>query len=109
MDSLNEEKKWKLSLYFFGHFGDGSPHINVLRPEGVSEEKFLSDAKLFEDALIKALLEFGGSLSAEHGVGLIRRDWLELRRSEPEKRLYHAIKAAFDPQGLLNPGKVLFA
>lgn len=108
MDSLNDEKKWKLNLYFFGHFGDGSPHINVLRPEGVSEEKFLADAKLFEDALVKALLEFGGSLSAEHGVGLIRRDWLELRRSEPEKRLYRAIKAAFDPQGLLNPGKVLF-
>jgi len=101
------EGKYAIDLYFFGHLGDGSPHFNLVKPESATMEKFVADCAAFEKVLFPLLRDHGGSISAEHGVGLLKKHWLEYSRSPEELRLFRAIKQAFDPRGLLNPGKVL--
>jgi FAD/FMN-containing dehydrogenase len=95
---------WEICL--FGHIGDGNLHVNIMKPDSMSKSDFLAktheaDALLFD--LVKAL---HGSISAEHGVGLLKRDFLSYSRTPAEIALMRATKAAFDPKGLLNPGKV---
>lgn len=101
------EEGWKIDLFLFGHFGDGSPHLNLLKPPNVSEKQFLSDWAKFEGALFAMLKEQGGSVSAEHGVGCLKKNWLLYSRQPAELELLRGIKNAFDPDGLLNPGKVI--
>lgn len=98
---------YAIDLYFFGHLGDGSPHFNLVKPQSATMEKYLADCTAFEKVLFPLLRDHGGSISAEHGVGCLKKHWLEYSRSPEELRLFRAIKQAFDPRGLLNPGKVL--
>jgi FAD/FMN-containing dehydrogenase len=100
-------KGYQLDLYFFGHYGDGSPHINLLRPSGVEMPRYLADAVRFDEDLFALLKRYGGSISAEHGIGCLKKSWVTFSRTPAELRLMRAIKAAFDPKGLLNPGKIL--
>lgn len=91
----------------FGHFGDGNIHYNVSQPADADKQAFLS---LWEPlsgeihALVQAL---GGSISAEHGIGRAKVNDLVRHKSEVELDLMRRIKAALDPRGILNPGKVL--
>lgn len=107
MLEIIETRKYALDPHLFGHFGDGSPHINLLKPENVDMEMFREHCDWFEKELTFQLQRLGGSLSAEHGVGLLRKEWLRQVRTEEEKRLYREIKRVFDPKNLLNPGKVV--
>lgn len=91
----------------FGHIGDGNLHLNVLKPEAESVESFVSRAKAFDEDTYALVQRFGGSVSAEHGIGLLKRDHLHFSRSEGELAMMRAIKAALDPTGMFNPGKVL--
>jgi FAD/FMN-containing dehydrogenase len=81
----------------FGHLGDGNVHVNVLGAEG--------DA--VDEAVLRLVADSGGTISAEHGVGVMKARWLGLTRSEAEIAAMRAIKRALDPQGILNPGAVL--
>jgi FAD/FMN-containing dehydrogenase len=101
-DSLN----LSCELYLFGHFGDGSPHLNVVRSETADHEMFLRECDRFEAALYPLIKKWGGSASSEHGVGLLKKSWVEFSRSPQELELFRAIKRAFDPNQLLNPGKI---
>ena len=83
----------------FGHLGDGNLHYNVLIAG--------HDAKDINRIVHDVVDRFGGSISAEHGIGQYRVDELALRRSEPEQVLARMIKTAIDPLGLMNPGKIL--
>jgi FAD/FMN-containing dehydrogenase len=83
----------------YGHLGDGNLHVNVLGPEPHDEA--------VDEAVLELVAELGGSISAEHGVGVAKRRWLHLTRSADEIAVMAAIKAAFDPQGILNPGVLL--
>ncbi|MBC7941439.1 MAG: hypothetical protein H7Z19_17095, partial [Chitinophagaceae bacterium] len=95
-------------LVNFGHLGDGNLHYNVQAPPGADGARFLQDNEQAVNTLVfTALQPFEGSFSAEHGIGALKRDELARRKSPVALRLMHAIKAAFDPQGLLNPGRVL--
>ncbi|MFD1880504.1 FAD-binding oxidoreductase [Paracoccus pacificus] len=86
-------------LSFFGHIGDGNLHIAV--DAG-------SDAAHEVDRIAYGIVrDMGGSISAEHGIGLLKRDWLDHSRSPAELATMRAIKAALDPAGILNPGKVI--
>lgn len=105
--ALFEAGKYQLDLYLFGHFGDGSPHINLLKPEGVSPSVFESEYLRFETAIYPLFKKFGGSASAEHGVGLLKKNWVTYSRSETELELFRSIKKAFDPKLILNPGKLI--
>jgi FAD/FMN-containing dehydrogenase len=83
----------------FGHLGDGNVHVNVLGPDPADEA--------VDEAILKLAAEHGGTISAEHGVGVAKAQWLPLSRSAEEIAAMRAIKAALDPDGLLNPGAVL--
>lgn len=107
VESLIRQRGYRLDVYLFGHYGDGSPHINLLHPEGVSVDDFVADAKKFDQDLFALIKRERGSVSAEHGIGLLKKAWLTYSRSATEMRLFRGIKEAFDPLHLLNPGKVL--
>jgi glycolate oxidase len=94
-----------LVIATFGHVGDGNLHPNIILdredPDGAAK---LGRAT---DALYRAAIELGGTVTAEHGIGLARRGYLELQRGSGAVAMMRAIKTALDPLGILNPGKVL--
>ena len=94
-------------LVVFGHLGDGNLHYNLSGPEGVDAEGFMDHAERANRIVHDLVARYGGSFSAEHGVGQLKRDDLVRYKSPVELRLMQAVKRAFDPQGLMNPGKVL--
>lgn len=91
----------------FGHVGDGNVHFNLSQPAGSSREAFAAErerlARIVHDLAVAA----GGSFSAEHGVGRLKRAELRRYRSETELLVMRGIKQVLDPRGLMNPGKVL--
>lgn len=95
-------------VVWFGHIGDGNLHINVLRPEDLSDSDFIAQCEHVTKLLAETLQRHGGSISAEHGIGLVKRAYLGSTRSEAEIALMRGVRQVFDPKGLLNPGK-LFA
>ncbi len=100
-------QKFCFELFLFGHWGDGSPHLNLLKHGAAADADFESDYAKFETWIFAVLKKYQGSVSAEHGVGILKKNWLTYSRSPEEMRLFREIKKAFDPKGLLNPGKVL--
>lgn len=90
-----------------GHFGDGNIHYNIAQPIGLSKERFLELWEPITTAVHELVAEMGGSISAEHGIGRMKRKDLERYKSPVELELMRRIKATFDPNGILNPGKVL--
>lgn len=93
-------------VVWFGHIGDGNLHINVLKPEGLSDADFIAQCEHVTKLLADTLQRHGGSISAEHGIGLVKKPYLGSTRSEAEIALMRGVKQVFDPKGLLNPGKV---
>ncbi|MGE8215840.1 putative FAD-linked oxidoreductase [compost metagenome] len=93
-------------VVWFGHIGDGNLHINVLKPDATPDAEFLTQCEHVTTLLAQVLARFDGSISAEHGIGLVKKGYLDSTRSAPEIALMKAVKRAFDPQGLLNPGKL---
>ncbi|MBV2169316.1 MAG: FAD-binding oxidoreductase [Bdellovibrio sp.] len=94
-------------VVWFGHIGDGNLHINILRPAGMSKEEFVKECRQVDVLVFEAVKKYKGSISAEHGVGLTKRSFLNYTRSEAEIELMRGIKKLFDPDNILNPGKVL--
>ena len=86
-----------MRTFVFGHLGDGNLHVNV---SGVTDE---SVARSVEDAVLRCVVEHGGSISAEHGIGAAKAPYLHLCRSPDELALFGRIRQAFDPAGILNP------
>ncbi|PMQ06911.1 putative FAD-linked oxidoreductase [Dyella sp. AD56] len=93
-------------VVWFGHIGDGNLHINVLRPDDLSDSDFIAQCEHVTKLLADTLQRHGGSISAEHGIGLVKRAYLGSTRSEAEIALMRGVKQVFDPKGLLNPGKL---
>lgn len=91
----------------FGHYGDGNIHFNISQPQGMDKAAFLARWEDVTEAVNAIVLELSGSISAEHGIGHMKRDLLARVKSPVELDLMRRIKAAFDPRGILNPGKVL--
>jgi FAD/FMN-containing dehydrogenase len=91
----------------FGHLGDGNIHYNVSQPSGMDRAIFLSHWGAMNAAVHEIVLDLGGSISAEHGIGRLKRDLLPHAKPAIELELMRKIKAAFDPNGILNPGKLL--
>ncbi|MHA4871299.1 FAD-binding oxidoreductase [Duganella sp. PWIR1] len=94
-------------LVCFGHLGDGNLHFNVAPPAGISNEDFLANQEQVNRLVHDSVVAFGGSISAEHGIGALKRDELAHYKSAVELNMMRAIKAALDPLGIMNPGKVL--
>jgi FAD/FMN-containing dehydrogenase len=91
----------------FGHLGDGNIHYNVSQPPGMDRAIFLSHWEALNAAVHEIVLDLGGSISAEHGIGRMKRDLLAHAKQPVELDLMRKIKQAFDPNSILNPGKLL--
>jgi len=90
----------------FGHIGDGNLHINIMKPDHLEKAEFLKRTHQVDHDLFKMVRKYGGSISAEHGVGLLKKDFLSYSRTPAEMTLLKAVKTALDPKGILNPGKI---
>ncbi len=102
LGALVEERAPSAHLWLFGHLGDGNLHVNVTGHEGAG-----ADEQAMVEAVLTLVAEHRGSISAEHGIGVAKREWLHLSRSADERAAMRAVKDALDPDHLLNPG-VLF-
>ena len=99
----------QVEVIWFGHIGDGNMHINVLRPEAIAEDAFAQLCERVTALLASTLHRHGGSISAEHGVGMAKREYLQSSRSLAEIELMRGVRKVFDPNGILNPGKLVDA
>ncbi len=93
-------------VVWYGHIGDGNLHLNILKPENLQIEEFKERCNEVSTDIFDAIKTLGGSVSAEHGVGILKAPYLGYSKSDSEIDAMRAIKAIFDPDGILNPGKV---
>lgn len=114
LESASSEitRKWpQARLVVFGHMGDGNLHYNLSPSEHYADAAHVADFLDIEPSINRfvhdSVASRGGSISAEHGLGVLRRDEAARYKSPVEMQLMHAIKAALDPHGLMNPGKQL--
>jgi len=91
----------------FGHLGDGNLHYNVSAPKGVDPDVFVRNTAAINRLVHDGVARFGGSISAEHGLGQLKRDEIQRYKSQLELELMRKLKRALDPHGIMNPGKVL--
>ncbi|MGE0787915.1 MAG: FAD-binding oxidoreductase [Sandaracinaceae bacterium] len=107
LEALFEARYPAFEICLFGHIGDGNLHVNVMKPDAMDEPEFLARVHDADEAMFALVRRHGGSVSAEHGIGLLKREWIGYTRSPAELALMKKLKAVFDPNGILNPGKVL--
>ena len=94
-------------VVLFGHLGDGNVHVNMAQQPGLPDDDFLAMEPALSDAIYGAVHGRAGSISAEHGIGVMKRAYLPLARTPEEIALMRTLKAALDPKGILNPGVIL--
>ncbi|MCI5107964.1 MAG: FAD-binding oxidoreductase [Pseudomonadales bacterium] len=107
VDALVSEAYPDFEIIWFGHIGDGNVHLNILKPDSLSREDFLSQCSKVSEMVFAVVQEYEGSVSAEHGVGLLKKPFLKFARGEQEIAYMKAIKQVFDPHNILNPGKLI--
>ncbi len=107
LDALFAANYPGFEVLLFGHIGDGNLHVNVMKPEGLEKAEFLAHAKKSDVHMFELVKKHKGSISAEHGVGLLKRDSLHFSRTPAELALLRLLKTSLDPKNTLNPGKVI--
>lgn len=93
-------------ICWFGHIGDGNLHLNILKPEHLSKEAFFATCQVVNQYVFETVQKYNGSISAEHGVGMTKKPYLTYTRPEVEVNYLRAIKQVFDPNGIMNRGKI---
>ncbi len=97
--------RFAVTITILAHIGDGNLHANLRVPlEELEEGRFPARVWDAADAMVETALALGGTISGEHGIGLLKRRWLERELGTPQYEVQRAVKAAFDPTGILNPG-----
>ena len=91
-------------IIWFGHIGDGNLHLNILKPDDLAKEIFFEQCAKVSTWVFEIVEKYQGSVSAEHGVGMTKKPYLEYTRSAAEIAYMRAVKAAFDPNNIMNPG-----
>jgi FAD/FMN-containing dehydrogenase len=107
LEQLITDKYPGFEVVNFGHIGDGNLHVNFIKKESMSKEDFFAHCHRADLDMFALVSQHGGSVSAEHGIGLTKKNFLKFSRSEQELAIMRAIKKVFDPKGILNPGKVI--
>lgn len=93
-------------IVWFGHIGDGNLHLNILKPDDLAKEEFFKQCEKVNQWVFDIVQKNGGSVSAEHGVGMTKKPYLQYTRSDQEIALMKSVKRVFDPNGIMNPGKI---
>ncbi len=106
VDTLIRRDYPDFQVVWFGHVGDGNLHINVMKPEALTSSEFQKRCEHVNEKLFQVVEKMGGSISAEHGVGITKRAYLHHTRSQSEIDSMKKIKDVFDPDHILNPGKI---
>ena len=106
IDTIVGEHYPDFEIVWFGHIGDGNLHLNILKPEALSKDEFFDKCATVNKWVFEVVEKYNGSISAEHGVGMTKRDYLTYSRSPAEIAVMKSIKAVFDPNGIMNPGKI---
>ncbi len=97
----------EFEVLWYGHIGDGNIHLNILKPAAMETDEFFKKCKKLNPLIFAITQKMNGSVSAEHGVGLLKRDDITYSRSSTELSLMKSLKTVFDPNGIMNPGKML--
>ena len=106
-DALLAQRLPGVRMVTFGHLGDGNLHYNVSAPAGMDEDRFFAHQSAIYECVHDQVTRFSGSISAEHGIGQLKRDENARYKSGVEMNLMRAIKRTLDPLNIMNPGKVL--
>ncbi len=106
VDALLTQEYPDFEVLWYGHIGDGNLHINILKPAALETVAFAQQCGRVSELLFAILQRHSGSISAEHGVGLTKKPYLHYTRNATEVSYLRAIKQAFDPNGIMNPGKI---
>ncbi|MCX7675604.1 MAG: FAD-binding oxidoreductase, partial [Bdellovibrionaceae bacterium] len=107
LDTIIKQHYQGFDVVWFGHIGDGNLHSNIVKPDLLSPEEFYQKAQAIDGQIMQLVHRYGGSVSAEHGIGLIKKPFLHLSKSREEIEALRTLKSFFDPDGVMNPGKVL--
>lgn len=91
---------------WFGHIGDGNLHLNILKPDSLSKDEFFETCQVVNTKVFETVQKYNGSISAEHGVGMTKKPYLSYTRSDEEVAYLRDIKKVFDPNGIMNQGKI---
>ena len=106
VEAVVEDNYPEFEIVWFGHIGDGNVHLNILKPDDLPTAEFQRRCGEVSQWVFEIVQRYGGSVSAEHGVGLLKKDYLHYSRSATELAIMKQIKLAFDPHGIMNPGKI---
>ena len=106
VEAVVNENYPEFEIIWFGHIGDGNVHLNVLKPDELPLDEFQQRCGEVSKWVFDIVQRYGGSVSAEHGVGLLKKDYLHYSCSELEIAIMRSVKKAFDPLGIMNPGKI---
>ncbi|MBE03396.1 FAD-binding oxidoreductase [Marinobacter lutaoensis] len=106
IDQVVTEHYPDFEIIWFGHIGDGNLHLNILKPEDMAKEDFFEKCQQVNQWVFEIVQKYEGSVSAEHGVGMTKKPYLHYTRSEAEIAYLKGIKQVFDPNGIMNPGKI---
>ena len=107
VQELIERNYPDFEIVWFGHMGDGNLHLNILRPQGMSADRFKVECEEVNYNIARLVQELEGSISAEHGIGLLKKEQLLFSHSHQGIEALKSIKLIFDPDGIMNPGKLL--
>ena len=106
-EALVSEAYPDFEIIWFGHIGDGNLHLNILKPANLAVEDFYKRCDEVSERVFDLVRKFGGSISAEHGIGMLKKPYLHYSRGAVELDYMKAIKQVFDPQNIMNPGKLV--
>lgn len=96
-----------LEIVWWGHVGDGNLHLNILKPKHISDNEFFKYCSNVSNQLYSLVQKYKGTISAEHGIGLLKKQFLTYSKSENEISYMHSIKKIFDPNNIMNPRKLI--
>lgn len=106
IDAVVAEQYPDFEIIWFGHIGDGNLHLNILKPDDMAKADFFVKCQQVNQWVFEIVQRHGGSVSAEHGVGMTKKPYLQYTRSVTEISYLRGIKQVFDPKGIMNPGKI---
>ena len=109
IDEVVQKEYPDFEIVWFGHIGDGNVHLNILKPDDLSKEDFFEKCSYVSKWVFEIVQKYNGSISAEHGVGLLKKPYLDYSRGTGEIEYMKAVKKVFDPNGVMNPGKLIDA